>query len=104
MMINKFLEKKVQVVFDGYDREKTNVIELEYYLLETDSAEDDGNEDQKMYGVEIIEKRQGIPNETKQFNNIFTTRLKTRNLIELLAENTVTPLSLPYILDDMLGV
>ena len=116
-MVSKFLEKQVEIVLDGSMHRGENSLELEYYLLESDSAGcadeqpprlangmgHDERKPQKAYGIEIVKKHLGILNERKQFENIFSTREKTKKLLELLAENTVTPSALPYILDDLLG-
>jgi hypothetical protein len=103
-MVSKFLEKQVEVEYDGLQQRSENAIELDYYLLESEYSEIGDMETQKGYGVEIVKKHKGILNEKKHFENIFSTREKTKNLIDLLAKNTVTPSSLPYILDDLLGV
>lgn len=103
-MVSKFLEKRVEIEFEGLSKRPENSLELEYYLLESEYTEIGKREMQKSYGIEIVEKHQGILNTRKQFENIFCTREKTKDLVDLLAENTVTPTSLPYILDDLLGV
>lgn len=103
-MVSKFLEKRVEVEFEGYSQKMRNSLELEYYLLESEFSEVEERQTQKTFGVEIVEKHQGILNESKHFENIFSTREKTINLVELLAKNTVTPSTLPYILDDLLGI
>lgn len=103
-MISKFLEKRVEIEYDGIYQRPGNVLELEYYLLESEDAEIGDRETRKTYGVEIVKKHLGILNERKQFENIFNTWEKTKNLVELLAKNTVTPSSLLYVLDDLLGM
>ena len=102
-MVSKFLEKKVEVILDGSCQRGENSLELEYYLLESDFAGDEERKSQKEYGIEIVKKHLGMLNERRQFDNIFNTREKTKELIDLLVENTVTPSTLPYILDDLLG-
>lgn len=103
-MVSKFLEKRVEIKYDEIYQGLGNSFELEYYLLEKEDNEIGDRETKKIYGIEIVKKNQGILNESKQFQNIFNTRIKTKNLVELLAENTVTPSSLPYILDDLLSM
>lgn len=100
-MVSKFLEKKVEIMLDELSPIAGNSLELEYYLLESEFTEEE--KAQKAYGVEIVKKQPGIPNERKQYKNIFNSREKTKNLVDLLAANTVTPSTLPYILDDLLG-
>ena len=102
-MVNRFLERTVEVRLDGNQAGRDNSLELEYYWLESDISGQDGKEAQKAYGVEIVEKRSGIKDENKKFENIYVNREKIKSLVELLAENTVTPLHLPYILNDLLG-
>ncbi len=116
-MISKFLEKQVKVILDTTSQGGENSLELEYYLLESDfagcmveqlresttSTENEERTSQKMYGIEIVKNHLGLLNERKQFVDIFDTREKTRKLLELLIENTVTPSTFPYILDDLLG-
>lgn len=102
-MVSKFLEKQVEIKYDELYQGLRNSFELEYYLLENDNNDIVESETKKVYGIEIVKKHQGVLNESKQFQNIFNTRGKTKNLVDLLAENTVTPSSLPYILDDLLG-
>ena len=112
-MVSKFLEKKVEIVLGGSMQREENSLELEYYLLESDymgCADEQptrsmtcDEERKKTYGIEIVKKHLGILNERRQFDNIFNTREKTKKLVDLLAENTVTPSTLPYILDDLLG-
>lgn len=103
-MISRFLEKKVEIECDELHQRPSNKLELEYYLLEREGNKSGDNEPEKTYGIEILKKNDGVLNETKQFENIFNTREKTRGLVKLLAENTVTPETLPYILDDLLGI
>jgi len=102
-MVSKFLEKKVEIEYDEFHQRPSNKLELEYYLLENEEAKVGDQEIVKTYGVEILKKHNGILNEKKQFENIFNTREQTKELVELLSDNTVTPSTLPYILDDLLG-
>ena len=99
-MISRFLEKRVEIELEEPGRKPGNTIELEYYLLENEAAE---NESGSSFGVEIREKNQGVINETKNYFNIYSNREDTLNLVRKLAFNTVTPSTLPYILDDILG-
>lgn len=113
-MVSRFLEKKVEIVLDGFQKKvvgasdefqqtAAGVLELEYYLLEGEYTEEGKSVEQKGFGIEVVKRNQGIPNERKQFENIFSSRERTRELVDLLAVNTVTPISLPYVLDDLLG-
>ena len=102
-MVSKFLEKRVEVETGEDPQQNRNAMELEYYLLEieTDAGE---QELKKAYGIEILKKQQGIHEEKKKYQDVFCSRERTKNLVEQLAENTVTTVTLPYILDDILGI
>jgi len=102
-MVCRFFEKHVEVERNECNLKAKNRIELDYYLLESDSEEDDIRGAQKVYGVEIVKKQDGSTYEQSQFRNIHTNRDKVKNLVSLLAEHTVTPSSLSYILDDLIG-
>ncbi|MEN6316488.1 MAG: DUF6514 family protein [Clostridiaceae bacterium] len=103
-MVSRFLEKKVEIECDEFHQRPNSKLELEYYLLEREGGKSGDNESEKTFGIEILKKNDGVLNETKQYENIFNTREKTKGLVKLLAENTVTPSTLPYILDDLLGM
>lgn len=103
-MMCKFFEKHVVVEGSEQGQKIKNEMELNYYLLESGFDDTDSQETQKAYGIEIIKKQIGRPDEKKQYENIFPSRDKAKSLIELLAEQTVTPSTLSYILDDILGI
>jgi len=99
----KLLERSVKVECEIPDSVHNSKFELEYYLLENDITDLD-TEDQKSYGVEIVKRLSDGSTETKRFENIYTCKEKVLDLIGKLAANTVTPVSLPYILEDLIGV
>lgn len=103
-MVYKFFEKHVKIEENDSGRKPGNLMELDYYLLESEFGGADNQEICKAYGIEIVKRHNGGTVERKQFENIFPCKEKTKNLIKLLAEQTVTPLSLPYVLDDLLGI
>ncbi len=102
-MISKFLEKRMEIIPQEITEDPGNPLELEYYLVECDSKEE-CNETQKGYGIEIVKKNNGKVAESILIQDIFTTREKSEMLIKKLFVNSVTPVSLPYILDDLIGV
>ena len=102
-MISKFLEKRLEIIPQEITEDPGNPLELEYYLVECDSKEE-CNEAQKGYGIEIVKKNNGKVAESILIHDIFTTREKSETLIKKLFVNSVTPMSLPYILDDLIGV
>ena len=103
-MISKFLEKRIEVIPQEITEDPGNPLELEYYLVECDSKEEECNETQKGYGIEIIKKNNGKVLESILVRNIYSTRDKSEGLIKKLFVNSVTPVSLPYVLDDLIGV
>lgn len=100
-MISKFLEKRIEIIPQEITDGLGNPLELEYYLVECDS---DCNEAEKGFGVEIVMKNKGIVSDSILINDIFPAREQSENLIRKLFVNSVTPVSLPYILDDLIGV
>lgn len=99
-MICRFLEKTVEIGIQEIQGETGNDIELEYYLIE--SIPDD-MEEEKEYGVQIVEKHHNSIIESEMFKNVYNCRASVENLIRKLVYNTVTPVTLSYILDDILG-
>lgn len=99
----KLLGKCKEAEREILDETQGNKMELEYYLLisETDDIETDVIH--KTYGVEIVMKVKGLSSESKILENIHTDMERMKKLIGLLADNTVTPVTLPYIVDDLLG-
>jgi hypothetical protein len=103
-MVSKFLEKRVEIECSESGCRAGNTMELEYYLIESMTDCTGNNDIQKTYGVEIKKKQQGISGESISFENVYPSREKTISLIELLAEQTVTPSTLAYVMDDLLGM
>jgi len=102
-LINRYLKKTVEVKFENIQSGQ-NSIELEYYLLESEDNSSMESDCRKTYGVEIIKKYCSVPQESKSYKDIYSSREEIDTLVELLANNNVTPVHLPYILDDLLGV
>ena len=102
-MLNRVLEKYVKVAKDEKDTENTGWFELEYYLLESMPECGDPEFDRTAYGIEVIKRMDDGSLEQKKFEGIYTDKRRTQELIDILAANTVTPVSLPYILDDLLS-
>jgi|LSQX01.2.fsa_nt_gb hypothetical protein len=103
-MACKLLEKCKEAEREIFDEARGNKLELEYYLLisETDDYEDAGL--QKTYGVEVVKKINDLFLDSKVFQNVFLDRERVKDIIRTLANNAVTPVTLPYILDDLLGM
>lgn len=103
-MALRTLEKRIRVGGNEEHSGDMKSFELEYYLLESEADNDDAANNRTIYGIEIVKKTDGGCVENSRFEGIFTDKSRTRELIGTLASNTVTPVSLPYILDDLLGI
>jgi len=102
-MAEKTLEKCITVgVYPGHPEGKEG-FKLEYYLIESEMEYDDPENVRTVYGIEVVKRMDGGSMEYSRFEGIYTDKGRTRELIGKLASNTVTPVSLPYILDDLLG-
>jgi hypothetical protein len=110
----KFLEKKVELgPVERIDGKESN-LELTYYLLENDSPASDEslnnnyfNEkypEYKIYGIEIVKKDELADIENVRIENLYCCRESAKKILESLARNTVTPVSLSFVLDDMIGL
>ena len=102
-MLSRFLEKRIEIEGQEIPRNPGNVMELEYYLVESDQDCDNAATEGKSYGIQIIKKECGMASENIMFRDVHPSREETEKLVMLMAENTVTPLTLPYIIDDLLG-
>lgn len=103
-MISKFLEKRIEIEPQEITCNSGNPLELEYYLIECDFEKEECIEAEKGYGVEIVKKENGSIMESAIIRSIYNNRENTEDLVKKLAENTVTPITLNYILDDLIGV
>jgi hypothetical protein len=103
-MLFKFFEKHVEVDRSESDQKSKDRMELDYYLLESESDDSDTQGTKKCYGVEIIKRQNGFEDEKMQYKDIYSNRERAKKLIGLLAEQTVTPSSLSYVLDDLIGM
>lgn len=101
-MLCRYMERKINLIPEEDDRGLMNVFDLEYYLLESDSCQPDINPGEKVFGFEIV-KRSGGATESHIVKNFCFAREIAKNILIKLADNTVTPVGLPFILDDLLG-
>lgn len=110
-MVSKHLKKRMDISMEEYLLDFNESISLEYYLLEcNDNPECEDNENNKGiyayagYGVEVIKILNDKPVESNSFNNITHCKQAAIDIIDILARNTVTPIELPYVLDNIIGV
>ena len=99
-MVCRYLEKKVEIVSN--DNGYKSPMELEYYLLESNTNEFEELYERKVFGIEIVKKVNEFIEKGK-ITNLFCCREKTRSILDKLACNSVTPVSLSFVIDDLLG-
>jgi hypothetical protein len=102
-MLCKLKEKCKETAREIFDESQGNKLELEYYLLISETEDCENNAILKTYGIEIVKKANGLLSESKGFENVHTDKERMRDIIGIMAENTVTPVSLQDILEDLLG-
>lgn len=98
-MLSRFLEKKIEIEVQEIPG---NTLELEYYLTESETACGSEIAGDREYGIQIVKRENGASIESIIFKDVFPVREDMRELIRRMAENTVTPVTLPYIIDDIL--
>jgi len=103
MTISKCLERKLELIPNGEKSQFTNPIELEYYLTESEGYDCEELEEKKVYGIEIVKTNGNKTEESKLIINFSCSKENTKRVLSRLIKNTVTPVSLPFILDDILG-
>jgi hypothetical protein len=102
-MIKKLLEKEVEVLTDENQILFNFPIKLEYYLLESECEEIEELKGEKIFGIEVIKKVEGIKEEVMSFKEFSSNFEVTKKILNTLAKNSVTPIELPYVLEDMIG-
>lgn len=102
-MICKFLESKVKLEMEEGIINEKNSFELEYYLIESEENEMQDFPGTRVYGIEIIKKLNTGIEEKERVRNFSFCRDQTRNMLEKLSKNTVTPVGLPFVIDDFIG-
>jgi len=101
-MLVRHLQRKVEITeCEGADCFKP--FNLEYYLVESD-MDDEEFEGMTVYGVEIVKIVGQAPVEKALVKNYTCSKEKACKLISLLADNSVTPVSFEFVMDDIVGV
>ena len=102
-MIKKYLQRKVKIRCDE-EPDSERPIELEYYLVESKVDYVPELREKVVYGVSISKRINDACSEERVVINFSCCEHNTRQMINRLADSAVTPTSLEYILDDMLGI
>lgn len=103
-MLNKFLEKKIEITNEECLTVSEGFFELEYYLLESEINEIEDLAGQKVYGIEIVKRVNQIETENGTIKNFSCCKESTVKVLSKLADNTVTPVGLAFVMDDMIGI
>ncbi|NLY43173.1 MAG: hypothetical protein GX066_04230 [Clostridiaceae bacterium] len=108
-MLNKKLQSDIHIKNDGtLFSNNLKGINLKYYIIEDEIVNEDFNHPIKGYGIEIVKKEMTIDDttiiESMQISNVYCSEKRTQELIDKLAYHTVTPVTLDYILEDIIGV
>ena len=101
-MVNRTFYESIAVTDAAESEEKGFV--LDYYLLKKDISVDGFS--LNTYGIEIV-KRKSVRGEALEYRRVFDVFCmedEALAAIRRLAENTVTPVSLLDVLEDMIGI
>ncbi len=100
-MVTKHLKRRL--VLDNIDDYMGYCpLELEYYLLESNADYNNDISNERAYGISIVKKVNDKCYEESSVINFSPFAEKTNELIDILADNTVTPISLMPVLDNIL--
>ena len=79
-------------------------MELQYYLLESEITIEGELRGTKTYGVGIIKKMQQECSEARVVEDFSCSLARTKEILNLLVRNSVTPISLYDVLEDIAGL
>jgi hypothetical protein len=102
-MTSMYLENRL-LLESGEEVDLDCPIELEYYLVESDICTVEESKGKKVYGIGIIKKTKEECCEGKlvaDFSNCIT---ETKEVLKKLVSNSVTPITLHSILEDIVSV
>jgi len=104
----KILKKTVEIESNDTKNFKEKHLVLEYYLTENE-LDKESFARENVYGVEIIKKIKNgdgyIPEaESEYVVNISNNKNNVEDVLNKMINNTVTPVELLYVLDNILGV
>lgn len=79
-------------------------MELRYYLLESEITMEEELIRVKTYGVGIIKETREECSEARLVENFSSSLARTKEVLNLLVRNSVTPISLYNVLEDIAGL
>ena len=102
-MLSKYLESRVEVDLDNGTM-ANNKLQLEYYLIESEYGQSCDFCGDKVYGIEIVKKDSDYYAESEFVRNLSNSKESTKGILSILAKNTVTPVELQFVLDDLMAL
>ena len=100
-MFNKRLENRIVLGKNGHFYLKEPVV-LEYYIVESKVDCRDYLAGRKVYGIGISKTSDNMCFEENLVYNFSCNYDKTKNVVDILAKNTVTPVELIPVLENIL--
>jgi len=102
-MLNKYLQSRVEVEINE-GSSTSNKMQLEYYLIESDYNQSFDCGGDKVYGIEIVKKDNDYYAESEIIRNLSNSKEDTKGILSLLAKNTVTPIGLSSVIEDLMAL
>ena len=101
-MNKKYLVKKLRLVSSDMP-DAGSSLELEYYLIESELDYIPELYGKKVYGVGVVKKLADGCFEEAVVSNLFCNKNNVSQVVNKLCENVVTPISLRYVIEDMIS-
>ncbi len=101
-MVSERLKKKSEII--SQENNPGNHFQLEYYMTEEVCRDDGEINGQKVFGIKIVKKINNEKVEETKISNLSCYRDYVEDIVDRLSLNTVTPVGLHFIIDDMLGI
>lgn len=102
-MVSKYLESRVEIELDEGSN-SNGKMQLEYYLIESDHNQGYDCYGDKVYGIEVVKKDSDYYAESELIRNLSNSKEDTRDILNILAKNTVTPVQLSSVIDDLMAL
>jgi hypothetical protein len=103
IIMKKRFKDKITLSSDKNVINVENNVNLEYYILESETEESNVFFGIRYYGIEIIKKQNQLEIEKNSIHNVSCNERNAHHLLNRLIENKVTPTELPFVLDNILG-
>ena len=102
-MLSKYLQSRIEVNLEN-ESIANSKMQLEYYLIESEYTQSCDFCGDKVYGIEIIKKDSDYHAESEFVRNLSNSKENTKGILSILAKNTVTPIELQSVLDDLMAL